>query len=488
MAWASLVTNNAGKPVCLMASIADITDRKQMEKALEESHHDLNRAQVVALTGSWRLDVQRNELLWSDENHRIFGIPKGTPMTYETFLSTVHPEDREYVDRKWAAAGMQGEPYDIEHRIIVGKEVRWVREKAELEFDDKGILKDGFGTSQDITDRKKAEAELAHLASFPELNPNPILELDIAGNLKYINPAAKTLFPDLAKQGKKHPFFLSWEAIADKLQSGKLTYLIREIETDDSWYEQMIIRVPSSENYRIYIRDITEHKKAEVIKDEFIGLISHELRTPLTIISGSLRVARNEGLSTEEINEMVQNAAESTDTLSDILENMLEMSRHQAGKLQLNTERINIRNIATQVVDGFKASGTSQRFLIEMPETLPLIQADPLRVERIFHNLVENAVKYSPEDSEIGLVAHPESGYMITEVIDQGKGIPEKIRRKLFSMFERGDNRGVTGGTGLGLVVCKRLVEAHGGWIKAESSLGKGSTFTFGLPLYPGSP
>lgn len=136
--------------------IRDITERKRMEQALRGSQKDLNRAQAVAHTGSWRLDVRRNELLWSDETHRIFGIPPGTPMTYEMFLSTVHPEDREYVDQQWQAA-LRGEPYDIEHRIVVGGVVKWVRERAELEFDRKGALLGGFGTAQDITGHKQAE-------------------------------------------------------------------------------------------------------------------------------------------------------------------------------------------------------------------------------------------------------------------------------------------------------------------------------------------
>ena len=93
-------------------SFRDVTKRRQAEEALRESREDLNRAQAVAHTGSWRLDTRRNELLWSDETHRIFGIPKGTPLTYEYFLASVLPEDREYVDRKWTAA-LQGEPYDI---------------------------------------------------------------------------------------------------------------------------------------------------------------------------------------------------------------------------------------------------------------------------------------------------------------------------------------------------------------------------------------
>jgi PAS domain S-box-containing protein len=128
----------------------------EKELALRESQEDLNRAQAVAHTGSWRLDVRRNELVWSDENHRIFGIPKGTSMTYETFLATVHPEDREYVGQKWTAA-LRGEPYDIEHRIVTGDGVKWVRERAELEFDPQGVLRGGFGTTQDITERKQAE-------------------------------------------------------------------------------------------------------------------------------------------------------------------------------------------------------------------------------------------------------------------------------------------------------------------------------------------
>jgi PAS domain S-box-containing protein len=137
----------------------DITDRKKAEEALCKSQEDLDHAQEVGQIGSWRMDVQQNVLTWSDENHRIFGIPKGTSMTYETFLSTVHPDDREYVDTKWKA-GLAGEPYDIEHRIVVGHQVKWVREKAYLEFDDTGMLLGGFGITQDITERMRMEKAL----------------------------------------------------------------------------------------------------------------------------------------------------------------------------------------------------------------------------------------------------------------------------------------------------------------------------------------
>ena len=146
----------------------DITERKAADKALLASQEDLERAQAVGQVGSWRLDTRRNLLTWSGENHRIFGLPKGAPMSYETFLNTIHPDDRQYVDTQWQA-GMRGAPYDIEHRIVVAGQVKWVREKAYLEFDAAGQLLGGFGITQDITARKQAEEALRALLHEKEV-------------------------------------------------------------------------------------------------------------------------------------------------------------------------------------------------------------------------------------------------------------------------------------------------------------------------------
>jgi PAS domain S-box-containing protein len=134
---------------------------------LQESQKDLEHAQGVGQIGSWRLDVRRNILTWSEENYRIFGVPKGTALTYETFLKFVHPEDRRQVENQWEMS-LHGEPYDIEHRIVVSGEVRWVREKAYLEFDDTGTLLGGFGICQDITELKHSQEALRQ--SNQELN------------------------------------------------------------------------------------------------------------------------------------------------------------------------------------------------------------------------------------------------------------------------------------------------------------------------------
>lgn len=162
----SALRDTEGRITHLIPSAIDLSDRKKAEEELERSREDLCRAQSVGQIGSWRLDIRSNSLVWTDETHRIFGIPKGTALTYETFLDAVHPDDRELVENRWNAA-VHGETYDIEHRIVVGGEIKWVREKAFLEFGDDGELQSGFGIVQDITARKEAEIQLA--ASLEEL-------------------------------------------------------------------------------------------------------------------------------------------------------------------------------------------------------------------------------------------------------------------------------------------------------------------------------
>ncbi len=148
--------------------VRDITTRKQLESELRQRHEDLIRAQSVAKVGSWRLDVRHNVLLWSDENYRIFGVAHGTPMTYEGFLACVHPDDRAFVDREWTAA-LHGKQYDIEHRVVADGTVKWVREKADLEFTDDGALAGGIGITQDITERKQYEQEIHEARERHEL-------------------------------------------------------------------------------------------------------------------------------------------------------------------------------------------------------------------------------------------------------------------------------------------------------------------------------
>ncbi len=163
----------------LLMIVEDMTEEARLQQALKESEATLLRAQEVAHIGSWRIDFASGALTWSPEAYRIFGVYPGAPLSYETFLACVHPDDREMVDTAWQTA-LKVAPYDIDHRVVVGGEVRWVHERAELEFDGEGKPVRAVGTVQDITERKLAEARIESLAFYDPLTelPNRALFMD----------------------------------------------------------------------------------------------------------------------------------------------------------------------------------------------------------------------------------------------------------------------------------------------------------------------
>ena len=178
----------------MISTVWDVTERKLAEEALLKQQFFLQKAQELGRIGAWEIDIKKNELLWTDENYRIFGIPIGTELTYETFLQCVHPDDREYVDTKWKAS-FNKKPYDIEHRLLVDGKVKWVREKAELEFNEKDECIRGTGFTQDITDRKRAAADMesqkAFLDRIIDQSPFATWISDAEGTLQRANPALK---------------------------------------------------------------------------------------------------------------------------------------------------------------------------------------------------------------------------------------------------------------------------------------------------------
>jgi two-component system sensor histidine kinase/response regulator len=181
-----IVIGPDGRVSRLFGTSQDITERKQFEQRLRQNEAALREAQAIAHLGSWRLDIRSEQLTWSEEVYRIFGVAGETALTLDDFVARIHPEDRERVLAEWQAA-LNGKPYDNEHRIPVGDDIRWVRERAHIRFDDAGQPLSAVGTVQDVTERHQAEEQLRKLSLAIEQSPHSIVITNTEPKIEYVN-------------------------------------------------------------------------------------------------------------------------------------------------------------------------------------------------------------------------------------------------------------------------------------------------------------
>ncbi|MDB5078284.1 MAG: hypothetical protein JWP00_208 [Chloroflexi bacterium] len=241
-------------------------------------------------------------------------------------------------------------------------------------------------------------------------------------------------------------------------------------------------------------RDITARKEAEELQSTFLSVISHELQTPIAIIKGyaGLYADVTTPLDPAKVREKMQIIEEESERLSKLVDNLLYASRLQAGGVELHREPLDVGSLLRRVATKMRGVSKVHKIVLALPDdALPAVSADYDKIEQVVINLVENAVKYSPEGGPIILEAEPTSDEVIIKVTDRGIGVPEGERKRIFERFSRLDSRYVRErkGAGLGLYICKAIVEAHGGriWVEpASSGSGKeyfnGSSFNFSLP------
>lgn len=238
--------------------------------------------------------------------------------------------------------------------------------------------------------------------------------------------------------------------------------------------------------------DITEIRRLERMKTEFVSTVSHELRTPLTSIKGfvaTLLEDREGYFDPETRYEFYQIIDQETDRLRRLIEDLLNLSRIERGvALQPNWQRVDLTRLIDRVLTTQRSYTEKHKLIMDIPEPLPIIIADEDKVDGILTNLVNNAIKYSPDGGEVKVKAVRENNSILISVTDQGIGIPKDKLHQIFERFERIDTKETraAGGTGIGLYLVKHLVELHEGQIWAESEgVGKGATFYVRLPIYP---
>lgn len=234
------------------------------------------------------------------------------------------------------------------------------------------------------------------------------------------------------------------------------------------------------------VTDITRFRQAEELKTTFISVVSHELKTPVALIKGYAETLRREDATWDPatIQDSLAVIAEEADHLTHLIDNLLEASRIQAGRLKLEPTDVSLPRLAQKIVDGVRLQTTAHTFELDFPDDFPLVWGDPERLQEALSNLIDNAVKYSPSGGTIWIGGRVDQTSVTVYVADQGIGIPAEEQDRIFDRFHRveSDQQKRTKGTGLGLYLVKAIVEAHGGRVWVESVSGRGSIFIFVLP------
>ena len=237
---------------------------------------------------------------------------------------------------------------------------------------------------------------------------------------------------------------------------------------------------------RIFVlRDITRESEAERMRNALVATVSHELRSPLTAIAGYTDTLLNSGpWDSDTEHQFLEIVAQSASKLAGLVDNLLDAAKVEAGVLRVEPEPIRLERIVEQVVAHRRALAPGHPLRVEIEPDLPLANADPVRIEQVLANLVDNAIKYSPDGGLITVSGRRNGPDVVVSVTDRGVGLTAKQAERLFERFYRADGplTRTTRGVGLGLFICRSLVEAHGGRIWVDSRPGQGSTFSFTLP------
>ncbi len=229
--------------------------------------------------------------------------------------------------------------------------------------------------------------------------------------------------------------------------------------------------------------------EAERLRNSLLSSVSHDLRTPLSVITGSASalLESESALTPAARRDLIETVHEEAQRLNRLVRNLLDMTRLESGAVKVTKEWQEIEGVVGAVLSRLDDQLGGRKVDVHLPPNLPLVPIDGVLVEQVFINLLENAVKYTPKGSPIDISAHAEENSLVVEVADRGPGIPEELVDKIFEKFYRLPRERTTGGAGLGLAICRGIVEAHGGRIWANNREGGGAVFRFTLPI-EGSP
>ncbi|EME71214.1 nodulation protein V [Paramagnetospirillum caucaseum] len=489
---------------------------------LKNSEATLSRAQSVAHIGSWQVELPTDRVRWSDETYRIFGRAPGAPIFFSAVMAMIHPDDRPRVQDALAALMAGSASFEIEHRIILADgAVKWVTARAQLTSSATGEPLEILGTVQDITEKKLAETAIReHQALLLEVQSVANLgyyDYDMLGDCWRSSPILDDIFgitPDYPHNAH------GWLDLVAPAMRGDMAAYLDEVRAGDHEFDKAYAIIRSSDGKQRWvtglgklerdgdgrpirmvgtIKDITDQRRAEQeLRDkadelersnteleQFAYVASHDLREPLRMVSSYVELlARRYGDKLDDdAREFIAFAKDGASRMDRLILDLLEYSR--IGRVTRPMLPVALGPVVERALRALtpkiEESGAE---LATPPSVLPTVLGDGEELMRLFQNLIGNAIKYrDPERKPVIAIEAENTGkeWIIT-VADNGIGIEPKYYDRVFLIFQRLHRRGEFEGTGIGLAVCKKIVEHHGGRIWVNSAPGEGSRFSITLP------
>ncbi len=394
-----------------------------------------------------------------------------------------------------------------------GSKLLYTREKL-LKEKTEEIIKVNKQLDKKISDlnveRKKTDEAHNKTAAIISNLADPIIVLDNTNKISLINPAAQNVLgftqQDLAKEisSKSNYSMDNFKNIINKEYRVKK---IPDLDKKDVSSEELVVNYHNTEHtYKVITAkivdykeeylgvmkifyNITREKTLDKMKSDFISIAAHQLRTPLSAIKWSIKLVldEDEGKINDGQRSLLTKGYASNERVINLVNDMLNVSRIEEGKFGYSFTQGNAADTLQEVVNSLESEIKERNIqvVIQKPDNLPSLLMDKEKISLVFQNLLENAVKYTPVNGKVEVRIEAGDNNIHIYIKDNGVGIPKEDKKKLFTKFFRASNviRMQTEGSGLGLFICKNIIESHGGHIKCVSEEGEGTTISFTLPI-----
>ncbi len=496
-----------GKISGIMITVNDVTDKVDARMKVENAEERLRVATEATGISTWELDLKTQGFIHSSRLAEIFGHDPSKIITYDQLRSQIHPEDVHDIVGTAYEQGIKTHMYNYEARVLKSdNSICWIRKKGKVFFDENENPVKIIGTLQEITEEKQYQQILQESESkfrlLADSLPQQIWTADTAGKPFYFNKNifdfSGLTYEQLDKYGwiqMIHPDdreenVRSW---MESVSSGKDFLFEHRFRRFDGEYRWQLTRVvpqkDASGNIQMWVgssTDIQEIKELEQQKDYFITMASHELKTPLTSIKGYVQMLQM--LHEKSDDSFLKNALNTMDrqikTLTNLITELLDVSKIKSGGLNFNREHFELTELINEVVDEVRHINPRYQIPVEAEEKIG-VYADRDRIGQVLINFLTNSIKYSPESTIVEVNCGVKNNQVTVAVKDFGIGIGKKDQGKVFERFYRveGTNERTFPGFGIGLHIASEIIRRHNGKIHVESELGKGSVFSFEIPI-----